>query len=72
MGLSPATLLLSSVPLLATSPAAIVTRTRNSGDSGLRGLVAPGNSVTVAQKAGKGWTKRAERRCPSFSGLLGG
>lgn len=39
--------------LSATSPAAIITQTRNSRRGDLRGLEGSGNSVKVAQKTGR-------------------
>lgn len=71
VGLSPATVPLSSPPLLATSPAAVITQTRNSGESALRGPVVPGNSVEVAQKTGRGVDQEGKEKVPLFCRLAG-
>lgn len=71
VGLSPATVPLSSVPLPAPSPAAIIAQSRNRKESELEGAGWGWERCRVKQKARRGWTRRPVRRCPS-SGLQGG
>lgn len=68
VGLSLAVVTLTSARLPATSPVALITQTRNNGESSLRGLDGGWEWCEWHRRPGEGWTKRAVRRCPSPSG----